>query len=170
MKKNVAFFSLFFILLTIILLPSYSYAQTPDPSCKSDVPPTAPDLYQINTTSTKATLFFTPVNDYTTSYVVFYGLKGMNEEMYNATFGGGKSPAALSFDINALSPGKEYVFKVRAENGCAKGPWSNTRSAMTKPDKLPTTGPVDTFPALLTIASGFILAGFILSPRTFFRG
>lgn len=99
-------------------------------SCNEEKPDHAPDLFQINTTKNKATLYFSPVNNAVTGYTIYYGFE-RGDERYNVSFPYGTSDGVISYTINDLSPNTRYYFKIRADNGCRKGYWSDTLSART---------------------------------------
>lgn len=99
-------------------------------SCTKEKPDHAPDLFQINATKDKATLYFSPVNNAVTGYTIFYGYE-RGDERFNVSFPYGTSDGVISYTINYLSPNTRYYFKVRADNGCRRGYWSDTLSART---------------------------------------
>ena len=98
--------------------------------CTGEKPDHPPDLFQINATKDKATLYFTPVNNAVTGYSIFYGYE-RGDERFNVSFPYGYSDGVISYTINYLSPNTRYYFKVRADNGCRRGWWSDTLSART---------------------------------------
>lgn len=113
---SVAFFRLFV---------AYAEAQvaTPGP-CTKTVPSSAPNLYQVTAASSSATLYFAPPSSGFDGFTVSYGLDA-TASTYNASFSQGPTSGAVNYTVNALTPGSQYFFKVRANNGCAPGPWSN---------------------------------------------
>jgi nucleoid-associated protein YgaU len=64
------------------------------------------------------------------TYTVSYG-PYTNAETYNVTFNYSDKRGAIPYTINALNSGTVYYFKVRANNGCMPGSWSNTLSLRT---------------------------------------
>lgn len=99
---------------------------TATPTSCGDMPPSnVPQLFQINSTRGEALLYFTPVNDRLTAYTVAYGLSPVAEQ-FGARFDYGLQSGVVSLPIRALNPGSTYYFRVRGENGCTAGPWSNT--------------------------------------------
>jgi LysM repeat protein len=46
--------------------------------------------------------------------------------MYNVTFSYSDKSGAIPYTINALAANTTYYYKVRANNGCMPGGWSNT--------------------------------------------
>lgn len=91
----------------------------PPPSCNDTAPTDIPVIVAIETTSTTASLVFTPISR-ATGYQVFFGSE--NSDQYGAT----------ETVIRSLSPGTKYYFKMRAVNGCAGGELSGEFSAITK--------------------------------------
>jgi hypothetical protein len=93
------------------------------PTCSASVPSRAPDLFQIDTTSNKAKVYFSPVSDHTDKYYIAFGYTPGDMR-----FGGelvGNSTGVRSYTINSLSPNSKYYVRIRAGNGCATGGWSN---------------------------------------------
>jgi hypothetical protein len=93
-------------------------------SC-GDTPPTgAPNLFQINTTSTKATLYFAPAAGSVSDYFISYGYTP-GDQRFAVLLNQGYSSGVLNFTINYLQPGTTYYFMIRSDNGCATGSWGN---------------------------------------------
>jgi hypothetical protein len=91
--------------------------------CVAPAPIATPNLFQIDTTSTKVKIYFSPVQSNTNKYVISYGYKP--GEM---RFGGelsGNSTGVRAYTIESLAPKSTYYVRVRAGNDCASGPWSN---------------------------------------------
>jgi hypothetical protein len=63
---------------------------------------------------------------YTVSYGPYNGA-----DTYNVTFNDSDKSGAIPYTINYLNSGTPYYFKVRANNGCMPGEWSNTLSLRT---------------------------------------
>lgn len=101
---------------------------TQDVSCDVSIPEGIPDLFQIDTTSTGATLYFTPLTDTDIFYISYSTQSGAEEHGAEATLG---RDGVQRYDVGALSPGTMYYFKVRGQRGCMPGGWSNIRSART---------------------------------------
>jgi hypothetical protein len=108
------------------------------PPCSASLPKGTPDLFQINTTSTTAKLFFSPLGDPITFYNINYGLTS-NSFIYGDFWGQGRSSGVLSRTINYLSPNTTYYFKVAPGNDCVLGPYSNILKAKTQPKGSRTT-------------------------------
>jgi len=96
------------------------------PSCVDTKPASAPDLFQIDVTDTSARLFFTPISN-TSTYFISCSTSPLAEEhgievdLY--------SNGVQSFSVNLLNPNTTYFFKVRGQNGCMPGNWSNILQA-----------------------------------------
>ena len=93
------------------------------PGCADQKPVGAPDLFQIDTGSDFATLYFTPIKP-VSEYVVSF-----NE--HSGTFKSTQTDGVVKITINFLIPNSQYTFKVRAGNGCATGDWSNSKTIVT---------------------------------------
>lgn len=127
-------------------------------SCPQSAPLNAPNLYQVNAQNSQATLFFAPPNDTFDAYTISYGLSA-SADNYSVTFPMGMTTGAVSYKINSLTPKTAYFFKVRANNGCAAGPWSSVKESNAPLSKLPATGPS---PALMSVGltgAALFLAG-----------
>lgn len=99
-------------------------------SCTAAKPDAAPDLFQIDATKTSAKLYFTPVNNAVTNYTIIYGLERLRND-FVVSFPFGPHDGVIDFTINDLNPNTKYYFRVRADNGCRQGWWSDTLSAET---------------------------------------
>lgn len=101
-----------------------------DTRCPVEKPDHAPDLFQINMTRNSATLFFTPVNNAVTGYLIAYG-HYRRDDRFGVFFPSGPSDGVISYKIDYLQPNTRYYFRVQAVNGCRNGFWSDTLSART---------------------------------------
>jgi len=101
------------------------------PGCSDQKPSNTPNLFQIDTTSNSAKLFFAPVSGSVDKYFVSYGLTD-KAEGFGIEFDPPYNNGVLSYTINSLLPNTTYYFKVRAGNGCMPGDWGNTLGAKTK--------------------------------------
>lgn len=99
-------------------------------SCTDQAPGSAPNLYEVDTTGSTATIYFAPAAKPYTYYYVSFG-DGTNDEGYGAQFALSQTSGAIRYHIYYLKNNAVYTFKVRAGNGCMAGPWSNTLSART---------------------------------------
>lgn len=165
---------LFIVLFSVtIVLTSIGYAKA-QTLCDKTAPFNKPDLFQIDTSNTTATLHFTPPNDTYTKFRIVYGLSE-GDERYGVDYIQGNTTGALTYIVNDLSPGTTYYFKIRADNDCAEGQWSAWKSATTKGGtinstatgsssvtRLPTAGNVLGFAFIGIIAIGIITLGLIL--------
>ncbi len=104
---------------------SSSSSSTP-PSCTTQAPLSAPNLFQMGASGTTANLFFAPVSGANSSYVISYGFDE-NANNFATLFNYGFSSGVISYNINSLFPGKWY-FKIRGQNGCMPGEWSSVKS------------------------------------------
>ena len=92
--------------------------------CNEQTPASAPDLFQIDRTSSRARLYFAPAIQPYDQYVVAYGV-GDRTEQFGVQFPVQNATGVIDYTINALEPNTPYAFKIRAGNGCAVGEWSN---------------------------------------------
>ena len=125
-KISKLFFASFLSLLAFFnLFVASASAQTATPgACTNTVPSSAPNLYQVTSASSSATLYFAPPSSGFNGFTISYGLDN-TASAYNVSFSQGPTSGAVTYTVNALTPNSTYYFKVRANNGCAPGPWSN---------------------------------------------
>lgn len=92
-----------------------------DSTCHNSRPFFTPDLFEIRTTSNSAKLFFTPSdnNQYYISFSINPNAE-QNGELVTLTKEG-----VQSHNIFFLKPNTTYYIKVRGQNGCMPGDWSN---------------------------------------------
>lgn len=127
--KTLTFNAAHFTTFTAIESSSSSGVSTTSaPGCGDLAPTNNPHLFQIDTKTTSATLYFTPVNQHLTYYYIAYGLRP-GDERYGVQFPHGLYNGVISYTINHLTPNTSYYFKVRGGAGCASGGWSNILSA-----------------------------------------
>lgn len=96
--------------------------------CTDLAPVSVPDLFQIDTTNDSATLYFTPTiedNKYFISYSTSENAEEHGAEVILGTQG------VQSYTVNLLNPNTTYYFKVRGQNGCQPGQWSNIKFSTT---------------------------------------
>lgn len=111
---------------TLAVVTPISYAA----SCPNSKPDHAPDLFQIDMTHTTATVYFAPVKNSVTDYLIMYGYaRGQND--FGVTIPSGQYDGVMNYTINSLNPNTEYYFRVIALNGCRYGYWSDSMSART---------------------------------------
>jgi hypothetical protein len=101
------------------------------PGCSNIYPNKSPDLFQINITDTTATLFFTPLNSNITDYYIAYSEK-TNTYQHGTFTGQGQSSGVLSYTIKDLKPNTTYYFRIRGQNGCMPGSFSQEMKSKTK--------------------------------------
>lgn len=95
--------------------PSYAACTNPKPFSKSD-------LFQINTTENSAKLFFTPLADTSDFYISFSQNPNAEEHGGQVTL---TREGVQSHTIYQLKPNAIYYVKVRGQNGCRPGDWSD---------------------------------------------
>ena len=100
-----------------------SAANVKAPTCGKTPPNSAPNLFQISTTQTQATLYFTPLRENVSYYFVAYGFSP-GDMRFGTSFEWGPYDGVIDYTVNMLTPGTTYYFTVRGGNGCATGPWS----------------------------------------------
>lgn len=93
------------------------------PACVATKPGKVPDLFQINAFSRSARLFFTPLSDTSSYYVSFSTSPNAEEHGALVTLA---REGVQNFSVSFLKPNTTYFFKVRGQNGCVPGEWSNT--------------------------------------------
>lgn len=98
------------------------------PTCQGFFTPPAPFLFQIDTTSTTAQLYFSPIIGITDYFVSFSESQNAEEHGALITL---SDIGVQSYTASYLSPSTTYYFKVRGQNGCQTGLWSNILPATT---------------------------------------
>jgi hypothetical protein len=111
---------------------SNAVSTTNDPTqanstCSNTMPVSAPHLYQIDATQDSATLFFAPPPGDITGYVIEYGTT-VDANQHAVTHNHSDKSGAVSYTVNNLFPNLTWYFKVKAQNGCASGGWSEIKS------------------------------------------
>jgi hypothetical protein len=111
-----------------------------DKECSEDVGIQPPYLYDAVAQGPHSILlYFTEAAD----PIEYYSMKyGYIQDIYNETKNniGVKSKSRMTYLVENLSPNTTYYFKVRGNNGCASGDWSNDIEAKTKPNFSTVTG------------------------------
>ncbi len=107
-----------------------SAADAKPPICGKTPPNSAPNLFQVNTMQTQATLYFAPIRDNISYYFIAYGF-APGDFRFGTSFQMGPYDGVIDYTINMLTPGTKYYFTVRGGNGCAPGPWSAAVPATT---------------------------------------
>jgi len=99
--------------------------------CSASVPVGTPDVFQIDRQGSKATIYFTPVRDYTDRYHVVFGNQEGDERYSGIAMqvSGEQNNGVLAIDVDNLDPTAQYSFKVAPVNDCAVGSWSNWLTA-----------------------------------------
>lgn len=96
-------------------------------SCTATVPATTPDLFQIDSSLMSAKLFFTP-SDYNQYFVSFSTKPEAEEFGEQVTL---SRDGVQSHNIFHLNPYTTYYVKVRSQNDCMPGNWSNVMTFTT---------------------------------------
>ncbi len=110
-------------------LPSSSSntsSNSSSPSGCGGTVPIAPNLFQVNSTGTTATLYFVPILSGNTRYYISYGLDS-SAIGFGTTLNNPEISGVIAYTINDLFAGTWY-FKVRGQNGCMPGNWSQVVS------------------------------------------
>lgn len=100
---------------------SGSNSSTSTPNC-NDSTPAKPELFQVDIKGTSAKLFFTPLQDTNKFYVSFSTNSNAEEHGVEVTLA---KEGVQNYTVNALKPNTNYYFKIRGQNGCMPGGWSN---------------------------------------------
>lgn len=96
-------------------------------SCTTLPPENAPDLFAVSPQgSTSVILYFAPVSGSHSGYTVAYGT-GSGADQFAVSFDNNETSGAVAYTIHELFPATWY-FKVRGNNGCMPGGWSQTVS------------------------------------------
>ncbi len=109
-------------------LTSNVITSTSAPGCSSLKPVGIPDLFQIDVTSNTAKLFFTPI-DTNNFYISF------SENPYAQGYGDEANllkEGVQNYTVYHLKANTTYYFKVRGQNGCMPGDWSNIMKVKTR--------------------------------------
>jgi sugar lactone lactonase YvrE len=117
--------------------PSAAASATPSPSegtttstnthCSALPPVSAPNIFSVSRDGGDVTISFSPITSNVTNYQLMYG-HSEGDERFSATFDAVFASGALKYTVHDLVPSQKYYFWMRAMNGCAPGPWSNTVS------------------------------------------
>lgn len=91
------------------------------PTCTDSKPLFIPDLFQINTTLNTAKIYFTPID--TNQFFVSFSTSPLAEENGEAVTLAREG--VQSHTIYFLKPNTIYYLKVRGQNGCMPGEWSD---------------------------------------------
>ena len=97
--------------------------------CGDARPASTPNLFQINASSTTAKLFFTPISNTNKYYISFSTKPSAEEHGTEVTLA---KEGVQSYTVYHLKPNTTYYFKVRGQNGCMSGDWSNIMKITTR--------------------------------------
>lgn len=136
-------------------------------SCKHIKPAGSPEVFQIDVTNNKATLYFTPINKNVSNYFIAYGYNS-GEERFGTLTDQGESSGVLSYTINHLDKNTTYYFKIRSQNGCTIGDWGNVMKVTTTQNSETTVRYYKNF--ISRILSGFAKQPINLGSNTSVKG
>lgn len=115
--------------------PSSSQGESqPFLGCREQSPQITPDLFQITTGRTTATMYFVSSHRPVTNHVISYGLTEKADE-HAVSVPVAYSTGVEKYTINALAPNTTYFFKIRGSNNCMGGEWSPPLAAKTTASK-----------------------------------
>jgi hypothetical protein len=123
------------VIFTSVSVPS---TDTSNANCSKTYPSNAPNLYQVTAGQTSTTLFYAEPSSDFDGYTISYGTTS-SADGYNITYSQGRVGSANKYTVSDLTPKTIYYFKIRANNGCATGPWSSVLSSSSQ--TLPEAGP-----------------------------
>lgn len=104
------------------------------PVCGSQSPGNrAPWIYAGESSTDAITLYFTEAESPFDQYYISYGYSDGDWRFGTST---GAYAGMRTFTISSLTPNTTYYFRMRAGNGCATGPWSNTEFKLTTKKKV----------------------------------
>lgn len=130
-------FSLFAIFGQTANAPAPAPVSIPQPEyCSDSLPSSTPDLFEIRATSNSGKLFFTPIGN-TSTYVVSFSTSSHAQEHGETVtlFREG----VQSHTIYHLIPNTTYYVKVRGQNGCMPGEWSDVMKFKTNSESASST-------------------------------
>lgn len=105
-----------------------------DSSYCGNLPPSkSPHLFQIDVNSNTAKMYFTPLDD-TSDFYISFSSKNKNAEEHGGHVTLTKE-GVQSYIVYQLKPNTDYYFKIRGQNGCMPGSWSNILKIKTTSSK-----------------------------------
>jgi hypothetical protein len=108
---------------------SGSGGSTGSAGCTASEVGAIPNLFQINVLGDSAKLFFSPIPDVNTFYFSYATRPDALEYGVEATLA---REGVQNYTISLLRPNTVYYFKVRGQNGCKSGEWSNIMQIRTQ--------------------------------------
>lgn len=144
----------FLIQKTALVFSSPITFATP-PSCTTATP-TAPDLFQIDTSNNKAILYFAPASGFVNKYMISYGYTS-GDDRFGVEFPQNQQSGVVAYAINDLQPNTTYYFRVRAGNGCMPGSWGNEMKITTAKSS---TGAITYYKNLLQKILSYLPTGY----------
>lgn len=128
-----------FALFAKPLASSSSSTSTIPAYCTEQKPTNAPDLFQISSAPTTATLYFVPAK-LATDYIIFYGTNP-SADQHSTTFSNSDSSGVIKYEIKDLLPDTKYYFRVQPKNGCGFGESSQVMTYSTTNSNSGNTSP-----------------------------
>lgn len=99
------------------------------PTCSDVKPSSTPDLFQVNLDASTARLFFAPVLGFDRYFISYSTHPSAEEHGVGVILTG---TGVQNYMVSHLKPSTTYYFRVRAQNGCMPGEWSNTLRGVTR--------------------------------------
>lgn len=96
--------------------------------CTDPAPGNAPDLFQTEATLSTATLYFAPATQISDYYISYSESPSAEEHGASVSL---DYDGVQKFTVELLRPNTTYYFKVRGQNGCMPGEWSQILQATT---------------------------------------
>ncbi|MCL4366848.1 DUF2341 domain-containing protein [Patescibacteria group bacterium] len=142
------------------LSPAENHASSP--VCSAVKPIGNPDLFQIDTNSSSAKLYFTTSKSDVSGYLISYGLTADAQDYATKIYYSG-SKWIVDSTINGLSSNTAYYFKIKPLNGCNSGEWSN--AMLVKTSSQPATYYQNLLSQVQNIAANVLGAATIVNPN-----
>lgn len=98
-------------------------------TCTNAVPLT-PDLFEIDTNKSSATVYYNPPVSGFDKVFISYGYKP-DKLIFGIEIPQKPTGGVLNYTVKELLPSTTYYFKIRTGNGCMPGEWSKTMKATT---------------------------------------
>ncbi|HRN96211.1 MAG TPA: PA14 domain-containing protein [Candidatus Levybacteria bacterium] len=128
-----------FALFAKPLVASSSTMNSAPQYCIGQKPTNAPDLFQISTSPTTATVYFVPAKQ-ATDYIIYYGTNP-SADQHSTEFHHSDSSGVIVYEVKDLLPHTKYYFTVQPKNGCGFGELSQVMSSTTTDPSSGNTSP-----------------------------